>query len=691
MIKVEIVADSVNQQNDRLISMILTYPRIIHAEMMTHRMFSRNASSSRAVPVKKMIEAIRNNTFCPFEFQKAHKGMQGTEYFTVQDKEECKQLWLESAEFALQQAEKMDKKGISKQIINRILEPYQYYKVLITGSREGWDNFFSLRNPSYDVICATNGKNYYKSRKDLLIDFPDAPYKTNLEWLQLNKGQAEIHMMALAEYIWDAYNESTPKQLKAGEWHIPMKDKIEINKLSQAISPNKALIYSNTSITELQIKCSVAMAARTSYTVVGEEKDVDYANLIALHDRLLTQEPPHCFIEGTEILTDEGWKFFENLNENELIASVNINNGNFIGFEKAESFIEDDYEGNVYTYKGKNIDISVTPNHKLLGISVSKTSDRIRSYNTLEIIEPQQKISDNKTLGEREMIMFSAPNEVKLKDIKSYKEGQLLGFFLGDGSTRYKNSISFRLKKERKRSYITNLLNDLGIDFTVTLDKNNVYNIKASYMSDYTKFYDKDFNKYIPKAVLDVIIYNTDFILGLFDGLKNSDGSVKRNTWVYDTFSTPLKDNILFLCPLIGLTGVENPSYNHHRISFLTNNRILVNDPRKSESKVVIESYKGKIYCVETKSHGIIVRKNGKVLITHNSSPFEHCARAMSDEEYRSNINGKIKLINDSDFQTEFSAATGYTPLSGACEKEALGWCRNFKGFISYRHIIESK
>lgn len=150
-IKAEIVADSVNQQGDRLTSLVLTYPRIIHAEMLTHRVFSRNASSSRAVPVKKMIESVRNNTFCPIGFQKSHKGMQGNEYFTGEDKEECIKLWLESAELALEQAEKMDKKGISKQIINRILEPYQYYTVLITGSKEGWDNFFELRNPVYEI------------------------------------------------------------------------------------------------------------------------------------------------------------------------------------------------------------------------------------------------------------------------------------------------------------------------------------------------------------------------------------------------------------------------------------------------------------------------------------------------------------------------------------------------------------
>ena len=228
----KIIADSLNNFNNRITTFELIYPRIIHSEMMTHRMFSRNASSSRAVPVDKMIKAVRENTFCPFEFQKSHKGMQGSEYFTGIERQECINLWLESAELALQQAEKMKAKGISKQIINRILEPYQYYTVLITGSKEGWDNFFNLRNPSYKLI-GLDGENV-KSRKEWLekIQFSSALHpsmypKTDVEWLQINKGQAEIHMMALAECIYDAVNESTPKQLQAGEYHIPMIEVIE--------------------------------------------------------------------------------------------------------------------------------------------------------------------------------------------------------------------------------------------------------------------------------------------------------------------------------------------------------------------------------------------------------------------------------------------------------------------------------
>ena len=290
MIKVEIVADSANSFGDRLTSLVLTYPRIIHSEMMTHRMFSRNASSSRAVPVDKMIKAVRENTFCPFEFQKSHKGMQGSEYFTGADRQECINLWLESAELALQQAEKMKAKGISKQIINRILEPYQYYTVLITGSKEGWQNFFELRCGNYDG---------FKSRKEASKEFLEkgninTSHWSDMDWRKLNKGQAEIHMMALSEEIYDAVNESTPKQLQAGEWHIPMISDSESLKLS----------------TNDQIKLSVGRAANTSYTVVGDGKELTLEHAIKIHDKCVELVHSSVFEHCARAMSDEEYKVF---------------------------------------------------------------------------------------------------------------------------------------------------------------------------------------------------------------------------------------------------------------------------------------------------------------------------------------------------------------------------------------------
>ena len=81
-ISATIVADSVNKQGDRLTSLLITFPRILLSEINTHRMLSKNTSSSRAIPFKKMVEAVQNNPFIPIAWQKEHKGMQGNEYFT---------------------------------------------------------------------------------------------------------------------------------------------------------------------------------------------------------------------------------------------------------------------------------------------------------------------------------------------------------------------------------------------------------------------------------------------------------------------------------------------------------------------------------------------------------------------------------------------------------------------------------
>lgn len=117
------------------------------------------------------------------------------------------------------------------------------------------------------------------------------------KWLQLNKGQAEIHMMALAEKIYDAVNESTSKQLKAGEWHIPFEDKINSvisnNQLERFNENSQIANYINFISTEDKVKISTAMAAHTSYTTVGNEPVKSYEKWIELHDKLIAYDPPH--------------------------------------------------------------------------------------------------------------------------------------------------------------------------------------------------------------------------------------------------------------------------------------------------------------------------------------------------------------------------------------------------------------
>ena len=227
-IKAEIVGHSLSPQGDELISVLCTFPRIILAEVNTHRMLSKNTSSSRAIPFKKMVEAVVNDPFIPIAWQKHHSGMQGNDYITRDyDIAMAQTRWLRARDEAINNAQILNSEviGVTKQLCNRLLEPFMWTTMLITGSKEGWDNFFNLRCPQYKIHQGT-----YKSKKEALqygLSNGELKNWSDLDWLQNNEGQAEIHMMMLSEAIYDAIQESNPKVLQEGDWHIPMIQVIE--------------------------------------------------------------------------------------------------------------------------------------------------------------------------------------------------------------------------------------------------------------------------------------------------------------------------------------------------------------------------------------------------------------------------------------------------------------------------------
>lgn len=223
-ISAKILADSTSSQGARITTFLLTYPRIIHSELMTHRVFSRNSASSRAIPFNKMVKIVEEDPFIPIAWQKDHKGMQGNEYYDYIKAFELTDDWLEARNNAVNLAKKLNKKGVTKQLCNRLLEPFMWHTVLLTGTE--FENFFKLRCPQYHYDLEDI---YFKSRKDWLayyklncIGNPDSDFDLDkIDWYNINKSQAEIHIQALAEAMWDARNESKPILLQAGEWHIP--------------------------------------------------------------------------------------------------------------------------------------------------------------------------------------------------------------------------------------------------------------------------------------------------------------------------------------------------------------------------------------------------------------------------------------------------------------------------------------
>lgn len=306
-INAKIIADSVDGRGNRITSYILTYPRFIHPELMTHRVFSRNSASSRAIPFAKMLKMIQEDPFIPIAWQKDHPGMQGTEYHNEDWVKIAKIGWLTARDRAIQNAEILNNAGLTKQLCNRLLEPFMWHTVLVTAT--SFDNFFELRCPKYQH----QNEESFKSWKDLVSaafnqgasrDWVDGLEETPLlERLLSSKSGAEIHIQALAESMWDAINDSTPKELKAGEWHIPFGDQIDVSGTQADIFKRLDRGLTNEELDFARIKIAVARCARLSYMTFDGK--IDYEKDIKLHDQLFASKHASPFEHVAKVMSSE--------------------------------------------------------------------------------------------------------------------------------------------------------------------------------------------------------------------------------------------------------------------------------------------------------------------------------------------------------------------------------------------------
>ena len=136
------VADS-EYAGKRITTLELNYPRFIHAEFMTHRMFSRNASSSRAIPVEKVNQGIAKHPAGPIEWGQNQAGMQASTVLPQHDEAVANVVWTQASLDAIHHSKELLSLGVHKQIVNRITEPFSFIRVVVTATE--WDNFFKLR------------------------------------------------------------------------------------------------------------------------------------------------------------------------------------------------------------------------------------------------------------------------------------------------------------------------------------------------------------------------------------------------------------------------------------------------------------------------------------------------------------------------------------------------------------------
>jgi hypothetical protein len=311
-ITAKIIADSVSPEGIRLTTMQLRYPKFIHGEVMTHRVFSRNASSSRAIPVERMIQDVLDDPAMPVWWGKNQAGMQALEELSNINLYEAKKRWLLARDSAVTHAHHMIAEGAHKQIVNRVLEPWCHINVVVTATE--WANFFALRR-----------------HKD---------------------AQPEMH--ALADAMWEAREVSTPKVLHPGDWHTPYVDpSVDITLFPTW--PKEDVIPQNDWFVGCLIKCSVARCARVSYlTHEGRPPNID--DDLKLYDRLVGAAPIHASPAEHQATPDDIADYSVTMTmptENqrvarEMSASVAIRfahpeqHGNFIGWRQFRKTLPDE-------------------------------------------------------------------------------------------------------------------------------------------------------------------------------------------------------------------------------------------------------------------------------------------------------------------------------------------------------------
>ncbi len=241
VIKATIIQDSMCGGN-RITTFELEYPRFIHAELMTHRVFSRNAASSRAIPIEKMLQHVLDNTAAPIHWGANQSGMQAKAELNAEGKTDAKDTWYASARSAVDYSARLADIGTHKQISNRITEPFQVMKTIVTATE--YDNWFELRNHE------------------------DA--------------QPEIHELAKQMFI--AIDDSEPLDITPGEWHVPyIERRTDINGLYYFVD--------NVQITLEEAKMiSASCCAQVSYR--KSDDSLEKAKMV--FDRLINSVPMHA-------------------------------------------------------------------------------------------------------------------------------------------------------------------------------------------------------------------------------------------------------------------------------------------------------------------------------------------------------------------------------------------------------------
>lgn len=265
----EILTDSVSPLGHRLTTFCITYPRFILAEVNTHKILSKNSQSSRAIPLKKTIERVKNDPFVPEVWGKNKPGMSWSDALDQNSEiQNAHNLWVSASEDAIFYAESLGDLDIHKSLANRILEPYSWISTIISGT--DWENFFALRTEE--------------------------------------NAQPEFRKIALM--MLGLYDNSEPKLVNYGDYHLPLLQDDERDEMELPFYRERGDVWRDK---EYWKKVCVGRCARISYLSHNGVRDTKED--IRLHDQLIENghfsPPEHIatpIAESRYIVNYLGWE-----------------------------------------------------------------------------------------------------------------------------------------------------------------------------------------------------------------------------------------------------------------------------------------------------------------------------------------------------------------------------------------------
>lgn len=246
-ITARVIADSTTPEGHRLTTIEATYPRFVHSELMTHRVFSRNSASSRAIPLARQLQRVGESPVYPIVWPSEKPGMQGGE--EIEDRAAASEAWTDALMAALSCATALGELEVHKSIPNRLVEPFAWHTTVITST--AWGNFAGLRTD-------------------------DA---------------AEPHIRAAADAMMAVYAASSPRTLYHNEWHLPYITTEDIRAVEEYFYESSVPVTKET-VTRGLIRVSTSRVAAVSYVRQGEPREIEKD--FALYEKLTSSWPMHA-------------------------------------------------------------------------------------------------------------------------------------------------------------------------------------------------------------------------------------------------------------------------------------------------------------------------------------------------------------------------------------------------------------